>query len=749
MKLIQFEMKKVLKDRRFWGIWLILLALQVFLTVRAELPANEYVYTASEYEALYEALQVLQPVEAVDELEQRIEAYEAEEWAEIMGDIMAELDGTPKEEDAEQEEPLSRERQQATAAIDAILPENTYAARKLIEAVHREISSVVGRDALVAQTIRRADQMQGLTLFQGAIDEAELGNLKKTKADFLKAESFPISELFAERGVVMMFDNPTADVFVLLMLFLAMHLMVAAGYGNGMETLVLSCREGRGQAIVARVAALFLMTGLVWGSFYIAQSVIAMLMYSWGGLGRPIQMISDYVKCLFTVNVGGMLFVYFLWKWLWFFLLILLQMAAMKWLQREVWADGLIAGLWGLGFFLWENIAENSIHRIWKYINVYYLLRPDEIWAGYNNIRVGSWWVNGWLFASVVTVVLLAISMWLLWLSRERTLMKARAFVWRKKRTKPSFLGLKTAEFFKCYRVLHIGLLMLGLLWLQWDTYREDAIRWGQDEMAYRSYLVQWERELTGPDVSLEQIMAEEEAELMAGLRGESEKYSVEMAKVLQTGLLLAKLRYESALATAAERNESIFYFFEGEFVRLIDSPERDLLHGAQASLLLVLLMAYLVGREHSSGMRRMIRSTGQGESRYYRNKLVVLLSLVMFVMTLVYGPDLLLTWKTYGFESAAASVGSMPNLAHFPWRITIGGYLIWLYMWRYLLLTLLGLGVIVVVEWSKNTLIAVILCVIVVWLPYLLYYLGADWAVSWGILPYLSGNVWFFGWNV
>ena len=321
-RLIRFELKKVLADRRFLGIWLALLVLQAFLTVRGELPVNEYSYSPSEYEALYGVLQTAEPEAAVEELEARLEVIRAAEWAIIIGeDPAASPEGTEPET---AEEPQDPRRQELRAAVGAVLPANEYAAKKLMEKVSTEISTVIGRDAMIARTIRRAEQMQSMTLFQGVIDERELGNLQKTGADFSGAASVPVEKISAERGITLVLEDPLADVFVFLMLFLAMHLMVTAGYGNGMETLVLSCREGRGKALASRAAALFLIAGLVWAGFFAVRSAAALILHSWGSLDRPVQMISEYIKCLFDLSVGGLLAICFLWKWLWFFLLIVL-----------------------------------------------------------------------------------------------------------------------------------------------------------------------------------------------------------------------------------------------------------------------------------------------------------------------------------------------------------------------------------------------------------------------------------------
>lgn len=756
--LLWLECKKVLKDRRFLGVWVLLLAVHLFLTIWNEMPGNDYTHTPAEYEALYQELKVLTPQEAVDELTRRIDEIEAARWAEFMMYMDSEIDGETEEkaeeneskdkETEERETEVSLKVRRVRAMIDRVLPAHPYAAENLIRQVRDEIWAVAGRNEMLVQTVRRAEQMQGLSLFQGALSEAELGNLKKTGADFAKAPSTPLEQVSAEQGIRMVFEDPTADIFMLLLLFLAMHFMVAAGYQNGMETLVLSCKKGRGRVTLVRVAALFLVTGLVWASFFLVRSAASAVLYSWGDLSRPIQAISSYIKCLFRLSVAEMLAVHFLWKWLWFFLFIVVQMALMKALRKEILADGLLLGVWGLGLFFWKQIAENSIYRIGKYINVYYLLRPDQIWAGYNNIRVGTWWISGWLFAAAATAILLTGSLWALWKLRRRILLKRRTWNFTRKRSGPSFKGLLTAEYRKAFRILPIGLVFLALFALQWERSRDDLLWLGSEEMACRSYQIQWQRELTGSDAELEALIRAEEKELERAFKGESEKYSEQMAEVLSRGLSEASWRYRDAVQTARKRGEAVLYFFDKAYDLLVNEPATDIRHGAEASLLVLLLMVCLTGYEHVSGMRRMLKTTSRGEARYYRNKLLVLSTFVLLTMALVYGPDIRLVGKTYGYDTLAASVGSLSCARDFPLPVSVGGYLVILYIWRFLMLMLVGIAALLVTEWTKNGAVSALICLVFVWLPYLLYYLGVDWASGFGMTPFLGGNGWLQSWG-
>ena len=138
--------------------------------------------------------------------------------------------------------------------------------------------------------------------------------------------------------------------------------------------------------------------------------------------------------------------------------------------------------------------------------------------------------------------------------------------------------------------------------------------------------------------------------------------------------------------------------------------------------------------------MRAFIRSTGKGESLYVRLKLLLLASFAFLTLLLVYTPDIVTTAKTFSLQSLSAPVHSHPQLTDYPFPVTIRGYLVLLYLKRFFALFGIGLLVFFLVEFLKNTLLAAVFALILVWLPYLLYYQGIQTAVKIGFPALLGG---------
>ena len=725
--LASLECKKIFASQSFIRFWLLLLCIYCFFSIRAETSTEGGGYQPAEYEALYSVLSSWEPEEAVQKLGVFRDAWESQEaWS---------IQGTADARAAE----LVRE-----SPFAPCLPENAWQASRLLDDVYLEVSTVVGRQKLLSDTVKNAERLSSLSLFQDSASDADRGNVEKTGRDFAAASQVPVKALYPEKGFRMCMDAPLGDILVLVLCFLLVHQMVGLGYANGMEKMVLSCREGAGKAAVARSFAIFLASGVVWASFFAARAVCALSLYSMPSFTAPVQLLSSYVKCLLPMTVRGLFAVAFIWKWLWFGFLSLLFLSLLKAFQTEIPGFLLVILSWGVGYAMYSRIAENSVFRFWRYGNLYVLLRPDLFWASYQNLHLGTAWVDSYWVALGITMLFAAAVILACCLLRARLPVKQPGKWFRLTQKRPSFRGLVGGEFYKSYVAMPLAAVLLCLAAFQWFQYRGDTIRIGQEEAVYRSYMTKWERPLSGPDAALEEEMDTEEAELARAMAGKSQVYTQDVARILSPVFNRVRQRYRDALAVLEERQQSVLFFWEGQYGRLVGSPRHDMQHGAEASACVVLFMAACVGREYASGMRRMIRSTGPGEARYGKGKLLWLATAVLLLVLLIYGPDAWVTWKTYQPSSLGAFVGSIPSLSRFPLPVTIGGYLAILALQRFLVLMLVGMLVMAAVEVCKSGMLGALLSGVLVMLPYLLYYLGQQSGSGWGLAWLLSGNaVW------
>lgn len=721
----RLELKKVLGDRRFWIFLAFLVVLQCFLLYRGE--ERGHGYSVSSYRAVYAQLGEMEPADAAAYAKGRLAVLEwlawgGEEWSDI-----------PKPE------------------VDPAWPETLYTDRegldyRLFQDVTSEVTGVWGRDDRIVETLRQADALQGVGLFQTQLDDYTKRNMEQTKADFLEATSIPVTGFAPEQGIRMALENGLGDAFVLLLLFLAVYLMVYQGYENGLEPVIVGSRLGRGRLLIWRGLAIAFCVGLVWVVLFLAGLICGALWYGLGDLGRPVQFLSDYVTYLGSINVGGLLFLVFWGKWLVFSVLGLILLVLVR-LSRNMVAPSVgIFALFGLGYFVWQAVGDSSAWRLLRYVNLYYLLRPDVAFCVYRNLNVLGWPVAGrviWLVSVLGTggigVGTLAATRHV---SPESNRVRRKTALKKKERApKPKVRSLLRTEFRKAWWVRHLAVLFVAVLVYQVWIYSEKEIWLYPEERVYRNYLNQWERELDGEDAELMAIVSEEETELMLGLAGQSKKYSMEAAQYILPAFSAAQGRVLALQEVAKAREERPYLFYEGVYDVLVDDEAQDTVTGCMAFLLILVAVTHMTGHEYQSGMRTMIQTTGRGRRRYLRDKMVVLLSICLMIMLVVYVPDLWLTVKTWEINTLGVPVYSLPTHVEFGLNISIGGYLVLMYVWRFVVLFLLGTLLLLGMERFRNEVVGLLVMGVVLGLPYLLYYISGAELGQWGLLRWLGFN--------
>lgn len=729
-KLFYLECKKVWKDFRFWLLLAFLVFLQCFLLYRKEV--REHIYPMSAYRALYEQLAEMKPKEAAAYLKGRKE-------------MLFYLQNVSFEENLKRPSWNS-------AWPDRLYTDETGLDGRLFDVVEKEACTVVGRDRQFAETLESAGNLGKIRLFQSTESEYVQKNREKTEEDFLKAESVPVDVLEPEQGIRLGMENGLGDAFVLLLIFFTIYLMVFQGYETGIEIVVAASKNGREQLFFNRSLALLLCTGLIWAAMFGSSLLCGACWYSLGNIMRPVQALSDYVTCLWDLNVCGLLFLTFLGKWLIFGAISLLLLGLLR-LERSVVAPcGVVFALFWLGYFLWRGIADSSLYRPLRYLNLYYLLRPDMAFCVYRNLNLFEWPVSCWIVWSVGVGGFLIGSMILLVLARNVLPREAgnrriavfwentRKKVVRKRRGRPHIWAksLLAAEFYKAWWMRKLFFLFVIMLALQIWNYSGKEWFQGAEERMYQNYLVKWQREIDGRDEELRTLIREEEKRVQEAL---AEAGGSNAAELRYEAFIRAQARFFETERVAGIRDKNPWLIYEGVYELLVADPKQDTATGCLAFLLLLVAVIRMTGHEYPSGMRVMLRTMERAGRRYFTDKIVVLWSVCLAILLIVYVPDLWLTAKTWPLDTLGVPVYSLPAYGGFPLTVSIGGYLGILYTGRFLVLLLTGSVMLIGMEFLKNELIGVVTLGVVLGLPYLLYYISGAAYGQWGLLKWLGFN--------
>lgn len=729
-KLSALECKKVWKDHRFWMLLLFLLVLHCFLLYRNEMRKNGY--PPSVYCALYVQLSEMRPEEAALYVERR-------------GEMLQYLQYAPFEEGLKR--PVWN-----SSWPDRLYTEEVWTDMGLFDCVGKEVGAVVERDRQIAEILETTEKLGTIGLFQAKEDGYTRKNREKTAADFSTAKSIPVTELQPEQGIRLAMENGVGDAFVLLLIFFVADLMVFQGYENGLETVIAASKHGRRDVMFSRGAALFFCAGLIWGAVFGSSLFCGACWYSLGDLGRPVQLLSDYVTCLWDLSVGGLLVLTFLGKWLVFGATGLFLLCVMRLRRGILMPSGAVFALFWVEYFLWKGIADSSLYRLLRYLNLYYLLRPDMAFGIYRNLNLLGQPVSGWVIWSVAAaglamgsgIFLIAVRKVLPKKAQRGKLVSVSMAVrkrmagQRKGRPHSWAKHLLAAEFYKAWRMQGIFLLFAVVLTFQIWNYSGKELFLGISERLYQNYLMKWQREIDGRDEELRELIREEEKEVQEALR---QAGASQAAELRYEAFSRAQARFYELQRVAGVRTAHPWLIYDGAYKLLVDDPEQDAATGCLAFLLLLITAVRMTGYEHQSGMRVMLRTMSRAGGRYFLDKILVLGSVCLVILLIVYMPDFWLIGKTWGWDAISVPVYSLPAYGGFPLTVSIGGYLGLLFAGRFFILLLTGSVILIGMEFLRNEITGILTMGVIFGLPYLLYYISGAAYGQWGLLTWLGLN--------
>jgi hypothetical protein len=276
-------------------------------------------------------------------------------------------------------------------------------------------------------------------------------------------------------------------------------------------------------------------------------------------------------------------------------------------------------------------------------------------------------------------------------------------------------------------------LILLALLLLQGWAYTHTEFSLDTDGAYYRSYM----QKLAGPVT----------AEKMAWI-GREEKRFQKLNDALQK--TLAQKGSAAQLAAIDLKSESKK---KGATLSFVYDTGYDLLFGvtpsdtdAQDSLKLLLVLigcfAGVYAMERRDGMDNLLAASyrGKGTTAATKNLLCMIFTIPAFL--LAYLPGLFSTLKFYGIQGINASVSSLPVFSGFPAGMSILQVILLLYLVR-LLGTLAAVGVILLLsQFSGNTIVTILSSLMLLAGPFLLHLTGVGFLDRASIYAVLDGNI-------
>ena len=194
-------------------------------------------------------------------------------------------------------------------------------------------------------------------------------------------------EFDVSKGIILATDNEFTDILLGLILLFALLSIMLSDREQGMAQLLYSLKKGRGYLLFAKISA-FAITILLSVIFIYAENlIIAAGIYGLGDLSRPIQSVNGFLGCNIKISVLAYLIIYMLFKFLALFLIgMILTLIAVN-TKNTVSFFGVAAAILIIEGMLYRNIEPLSIHSIFRYVNIIYFTKINNIFSIYKNIN--------------------------------------------------------------------------------------------------------------------------------------------------------------------------------------------------------------------------------------------------------------------------------------------------------------------------------------------------------------------------
>ncbi|MBQ8799596.1 MAG: hypothetical protein IJZ55_08540 [Lachnospiraceae bacterium] len=549
-------------------------------------------------------------------------------------------------------------------------------------------------------------------------------NLIKTGEDYAKISDITPVE-GENRGVMAVFQF-TLSTFILLLTGVYIVLCFLAERQKGLYLLVRCTERGRTVLSLQRIGILCLgvfgAALILYGSIFAISSVI----FPGCDMARPVQSIPEFGSVIGHYSIGEYLVLYVLRKAMGCLFACLLLYFCMSLFRSSFCIVAFFLLMLG-EYALYAFIIPTGKWSVFKYINLYTYAFCGTEYANYYNLNVFGTPRNivgtSDLFVVIGTVLMVFVCM--LQYARQyprseyRTLKvieKLRIFI---SRHKPS-CSLMTWEFKKVMFSQKGLFIMAILIYLAYSASVES------NYMDFRSkYVTHWYQDFAG-EITEESVQnmyntrteMEEDIErwqasllqqeeykmrnfLMGADTGMIDQFIRNLKEAIEenerqiAGLNVVLLQAEEGLEYSVRTGRKIMLIDSGAYELLLHNDKQTISRNYLYTLLtVVLVLSGIMSCEKASHMEMMLHSLYRGRLQTLLRKIAILLGVCIVTTLSIHLVQYFQIGEVLAFTDKDVLVQSIPCVRDFPFAITIGQYLYFIYGVRVVMSVLMGSAV-------------------------------------------------------
>ena len=678
MKLLIYELKKVLNKRIFLVVVALCLVINGFLLYSSQnTEENNLRLTYSdEYGKMLDEYSSMPLDKAKKQVEDELLAYEISGRLESLA--QADNEELIESYTYELEEYRKGNPEAYKKAVEmSESGEESFWKNSFLYDISQQIEYINSYPDFISEMYDRAKAQSASSIF-GDENSFSYKNLYKTAEDYSGLKDTKLS-LVNSDSLTATVKYGLTDFFVIAVVLLICIYLFGYERERGLYSLIRCTKFGRLKTIIAKLAVLFALSAFVSVLFISADFTVNTFLYGSTDLRVNVQSISEFRNCTLSVTAGQFLLLFALAKIIGIF--VISSLLALVFICFSSSAAMYLTGLGAVGaeYLLYTLIGQNSFLNLLKYINIFYILDGGEFFGSYLNLNIFS---NALTSVPIVLAVFGAVFVLCTVFScivfcKRNQQKKANVFSKLFERIKSKIFRINGStsvlkgEIFK-FTVQNKMAVVLVLLVLFAVVSSFGTVRYPYSEISdtdYKAYMEYLEGDITSEK---ENYIAEQQ-EYFDGLRQRLDEIAVNselsestkqaMSKSIENILNSKGVAFErvseqyNRLLELKESGVNARFIDENIYSTFVSSKTREWNNFALLCLILLIAVPYVFSVEYKNGMINLIRPTRNGKTKLFIRKIAVLLMFTLLSFIAVYLPYLIRFIGTYGTNSFATPI--------------------------------------------------------------------------------------------
>lgn len=423
IKLIPFELKKVLGKRNFIAVVLLLLVVNVFMLwylSYLNLPNGENP-PLSAYKAVYNDMRDLsadEQAEFLGEIRETLDTVSIVEMISVLSSRDDENSKRAAQRLLEQYGDVYAEYRTKYETEDYLRYTNSLNTElRLIEDIQKQFDTVSGYDDYIKSIEKNRNLMNGVSIFNKgeAPDSFSSRNIEKSYADHKELSSENI-RFVPSKGVKLASESVVTDLLALLAVMLFVGGLIGEEKEKRLFYVTRATRLGVTECMGAKLFALLIFSAGITAALYGSNFLYAELTAGVGDLSAAIQSVADYTGSSLKITIGEYLIFGILIK-----TVLLYCFGGALSAICVVSSHGFVPQLCGVGILAvfraaYEFIPAYSMFSPVKYLTFWGAFNSEQLFGEYLNFNIFGFpinrmvltlWVTGAAFALITAAGLL------------------------------------------------------------------------------------------------------------------------------------------------------------------------------------------------------------------------------------------------------------------------------------------------------------------------------------------------------